>query len=78
MSNTSKLSTVVYLHTFDAHIMNYLKITGILNHTYINYPPAMEYSYLNLDVERNICQSLKYKNTWIHKAPSVKYVIKMK
>ena len=27
MINTSKLGTLVYLHTLDAHIMYYLKIT---------------------------------------------------
>ena len=45
---------------------------------YINYLPAKEYTYLNLDVEAAICQSLKYINTRIHMTPSVKYVIKMK
>ena len=39
---------------------------------------AIEYTYLNLDVEATICQSLKYINTRIHMTPSVKYVIKMK
>ena len=78
MINTSKLGTLVYLHTLDAHIMYYLKITGNWNHIYINYLPAIEYIYLNLDVEATICQSLKYINTQIHMTPSVKYVIKMK
>ena len=65
-TNTSKLATLVYLHTFGAHIMYYLKITGNWNHIYINYLPAIEYTYLNLDVEATICQSLKYINTQIH------------
>ena len=55
--------------------MDYLKITGNWNHNYVNYPPAIEYTYLNLDVEATICQSLKYINTTEN---SVKYVIKMK
>ena len=66
MINTSKLGTLVYLHTLDAQIMCYLKITG----NYINYLPAMEYTYLNLDVEATICQSLEYTNTQIHMIPS--------
>ena len=73
MINTSKLGTLVYLHTLDDHFMYYLKITG-------NYLPAMEYTctymYLNLDVQATICQSLKYINTQIHMTPSVKYMIK--
>ena len=51
MINTSKLGTLVYLHTLDAHIKYYLKITESWNHIYINYSPAIEYTYLNLDVE---------------------------
>ena len=51
MINTSKLGTLVYLHTLDVHIMYYLKITENWNHIYINSPPAIEYTYLNLDVE---------------------------
>ena len=78
MINTSKLGTLVYLHTLDAHIMYYLKITGNWSHIYINDLLAIEYTYLNLDVEATICQSLKYINTRIHMTPSVKYVIKMK
>ena len=60
MINTSKLGTLVYLHTLDVHIMYYLKITENWNHIYINYPPAIEYTYLNLDVEATICQYPKY------------------
>ena len=62
MINTSKLGTLVYLHTLDVHIMYYLKITENWNHIYINYPPAIEYTYLNLDVEATICQYPKYKH----------------
>ena len=58
MINTSKLGTLVYLHTLDAHIMYDLKLTGNWNHIYISYLPAIEYTYLNLDVEATICQSL--------------------
>ena len=76
MINTSKLGTLVYLHTIDVHIMYYLKITGNWNHIYINYLPAIEYTYQDLDVEATICQSLKYINTQIHITPNVKYVIK--
>ena len=80
MINTTKLGTLVYLHTLDAHIMYYLKITGNWNDIYINYLPAIKNTYLNLDVEATICQSLKYIkfiNTQIHiMTPSVKYVIK--
>ena len=76
MINTSKLGTLVYLHTLDAHIMYYLKITGNWGHIYMNYLPAIEYTYLNLDLETTICQSLKYIYTRIHMRPSVKYVIK--
>ena len=54
MINTNKLGTVVYLHTLDAHIMYYLKITGNWNHIYINYLPEIKYTYLNLDVEATI------------------------
>ena len=78
MINTSKLGTLVYLHTLDVHIMYYLKVTENWNHIYINYPPAIEYTYLNLDVEATICQYPKYINTRIHMTPSVNYVIKMK
>ena len=78
MINTSKLGTLGYLHTLDVHIMYYLKITENWNHIYINYPPAIEYTYLNLDVEATICQYPKYINTRIHMTPSVNYVIKMK
>ena len=78
MINTSKHGTLVYLRTLDAHIMYYLKITGNWSHIYINYLLAIEYTYLNLDVEATICQSLKYINTRIHMTSSVKYVIKMK
>ena len=75
MINTIKLGTLVYLHTLDVHIMYYLKITGNWYDIYINYLPAIEYTYLNLDVEATICQSLKYINTQIHIIPSVKFVI---
>ena len=78
MINTSKHGTLVYLHTLDAHIMDYLKITGNWSHIYINYQLAIEYTYLHLDVGATICQSLKYINTRIHMTPSVKNVIKMK
>ena len=78
MINTSKLGTLVYLHTLDVHIMYYLKITENWNHIYINDPQAIEYTYLNLDVEATICQYPKYINTRIHMTPSVNYVIKMK
>ena len=61
-----KLGTLVYLHTLDSQIMYYLKITGNWNHIYINYLPAIEYTYLNLDVEATICQSPKHINTRIH------------
>ena len=54
MINTSKHGTLVYLHTLDAHIMYYLKITGNWSHIYINYLLAIEYTYLNLDVEATI------------------------
>ena len=37
MINTSKLGTLVYLHTLDALIMYYLKVTGNWSHIYINY-----------------------------------------
>ena len=77
MINTTKIGTEVYLHTLDAHIMYYLKIAGNWNHIYINYLPAIEYTYLNLDVEATISQSLKYINTQTHMTPSEKYVIKM-
>ena len=66
MINTSKLGTPVYLHTLDAHIIYYLKITGNWNHIYINYLSAIKYTYLNLDVEATICQSLKYINPQIY------------
>ena len=56
----------------------YLKITGNWNHMYINYLSAIEYTYLNLDVETTVCQFLKYINTQIHMTPSVKFVIKMR
>ena len=78
MINTSKLGALVYMYTLDADIIYYLKITGNWSHIYINYLPAIEYTYLNLDVEATICQSLKYINTRIHMTPSVKYVIKIK
>ena len=78
MINTSKLGPLVYLHTLGAHIMYYLKITRNWSHIYINYLPAIEYTYLNFDVEATICQSPKYINTRIHMTPSVNYVIKMK
>ena len=78
MTNMSKLGTLIYLHILDAHIMYYLKIIGNWKNIYINYLPAIEYTYLNLDVEATICQSLKYINTRIHMTPSVKYVIKIK
>ena len=54
MINTSKLGTLVYRHTLDAHIMYYLKITGNWSHIYINYLPTIEYTYLNLDVKPTI------------------------
>ena len=43
MINTSKLSTLVYLHTLhvDTHIMYYLKIAGNWSHIYMNYLPAI-------------------------------------
>ena len=67
MINTTKLiGTLVYLHTLDARIMYYLKTTGNWKHIYINYLPAIEYTYLNLNVEATVCQSLKYINTQIH------------
>ena len=78
MINTSKHGTLEYLHTLGAHVMYYLKITGHWSHIYINYLLVIEYTYLNLDVEATICQSLKYINTRIHMTPCVKYVIKMK
>ena len=78
MINTSKLGTLVYMYTLDADIIYYLKITGNWSHIYINYLPAIEYTYLNLNVEATIYQSLKYINTRIHMTPSVKYVIKIK
>ena len=31
--------------------MYYFKLTGSWNHIYINYLPAIEYTYLNLNVE---------------------------
>ena len=55
MINMSKLGTLVYLHTLDAHIIYYLKITGNWNHIYINYLPALENTYLNLYVKATIC-----------------------
>ena len=60
MINTSKLGTLLYLHTLDAHStsMYYVKITRNWSLIYINYPSAIEYTYLNLDVETTICQSL--------------------
>ena len=63
MINTSKHGTLVYLHTLDAHIMYYLKITGNWSNIYRNYLPAIEHTYLNLDVEATICQVSKvYKH----------------
>ena len=35
MINTSKHGTLVYLHTLNAHIMDYLKMTGNWSHIYI-------------------------------------------
>ena len=64
MINTCKLGTLLYLHTLDAHIMYYLKITGNWSHIHIHYLSAIEYSYLNLDVEATVCQSLKYADTY--------------
>ena len=75
MINTSKPGTQVYMHILDVLIMYYLKKTGHWSRIYINYLPAIEYIYLNLDVEANIYQSLKYINTWILMTLSVKYVI---
>ena len=43
-----QIGTLVYLHTLDAHTMYYLQIIGNWNHIYINYLPAIEYTYLNL------------------------------
>ena len=45
---------------------------------YLYFLPAIEYTYLNLDVEATICQFLKYINTQIHMKQSVKFVIQMK
>ena len=58
MINTSKFGTLVYLHILDAHIMYYLKLTGSWKQIYINYLPAIEYTYLNLDVEAIIFKTL--------------------
>ena len=54
MINTSKLGTLVYLQIRCSYYV-YLKIIENWNHIYINYPPAIEYTYLNLDVEATIC-----------------------
>ena len=55
MINTSKLGTLVYRYALDAHTMYYLMIIGNSNHIYKSYLPAIEYTYLNLDVEATIC-----------------------
>ena len=39
------------------------KLEPYLYKLYINYLPAIEYTYLNLVIEVTICQSLKYINT---------------
>ena len=78
MTNNGKLGTLVYLHTLDAHIMYYLKRSRKLEPYLYKLHTSMEYTYLNLDVEATICQSLKYINTRINMTPSVEYVIKVK
>ena len=52
--------------------MWYLNITGNWNYIYVNYLPAIEYTYLNLDVEATIMPVSK-----VYKHPDT-YEIKCK
>ena len=67
MGSSSKLNYQIYKYIL------YFDMQNVYSTIYIHYLPAIEYTYLNLDVEAIICQSLKYRNTQIHMTPSVKY-----
>ena len=62
MINTSKLGTIVYVNTLDAHIMYYLKITGNGNH--IQCRVGVKYStctwYLYLSTYLSVLDVLEY------------------
>ena len=54
----------MYLHTLDAHIMYYLKITGNWSHIYIHYLLAIEYTLSKFRCRSNYMPVSKvYKHT---------------
>ena len=75
MINTSKLGTLVYLHTLDVHIMYYLKITGIWNHSYIYCPQTIEYTYL---LRRRFISTKQTYKKIIHTIPNTLYTKRKK